>query len=198
MNILFGIIGGIVLACLLNKFLVSKIGFPVLRIGLKVTSFFVCIILCALFLGAVSLWTGLNTFLENRIVLIETELTRVLPDSDMLEHGVAIDEFASAFGDMRQTISNMDTGRNSFFENLVFETFLGRLDSYADAVESGISTAAIVANEDGLITVRSILTVIKDTALRTVLPHFVFVKIGIALLFFIYVGILVLLKRRKA
>jgi hypothetical protein len=196
--IILGIITGTAAALILNKLLADKIENRNHRVGLKAAAYIVCIILGAGFALTCSLQALLDNFIKNRIEFIEIRLAEIFPNSNILETGIDTNEFSSVASELLQLVNDIDTNDNTFFEKLVYETFLNKLTVYVNTVEDGI--AAIIMNDDnGFVTIKSILYNLKDIALKTVSPYFVFGQIGIVFLFMvfigIYIGIVVFLKK---
>ena len=192
MNILFivlGIIIGTAIAWILNKIFAGKIADKNQRIGLKTASYIVCIILCITFAVFGSLRIILNNFLENRIAYIEVELTDLFPDSNILEMTIDTDELASVVDEVQQTVNNINTSADSFFEKLVFGAFLHKLTGYVYTAEDSINSIKTMRNENGLVTVKSVLYGLKDMTLETISPYFIFGQIGALILLAVYIGI---------
>jgi hypothetical protein len=187
--VLLGIIGGAAIAYFLNKFFANKIEDKGYRIGLKITSYIVCIVLSMIFTVIGSLRTILNTFIEDRIMFIEIELAEVFPNSNILETSIDANELTSVVEELQQMVDNIDTSSDGYFESVIFDAFLGELTGYVYAAENGINTIAMMGDENGSVSIKSILYNLKDMALKTISPYFVFGQIGILILLFVYIGI---------
>jgi hypothetical protein len=187
--VLLGIICGTTIAYILNKFFASRIEDKNHRIGLKTTSYIVCIILGIVFAAIDSLQTILNIFIEDRIQFIEIELAEVFPNSNILELSIDANGLTSVIEELQQMVNDIDTSSDDYFESFIFDTFLNKLTSYVYAAENGINTIVMMGDENGLITIKSILYNLKDIALKTISPYFVFGQIGVLILLLIYIGI---------
>jgi hypothetical protein len=205
MNVLFfilGIICGIAIAWILNKFLANKIGDKNHRIGLKAAAYIVCIVLSVVFFTISSLRISLNSFLERKMEFIELELVKLFPNSNLLETNIDTGEFISIVDELEQAVNTIKTNNDGYFERLVFGAFLDKLTDYVYAVKNGIATITSTENENGLVTIRSILYNLKNKALETISLYFVFGQTGILILLIIYiliyVGITAFLKKGGA
>ncbi|MDR1249213.1 MAG: hypothetical protein LBK63_07920 [Treponema sp.] len=205
MNISFLVlsaIGGIAIAWILNKLLADKIEDKKQRIGLKVSAYIVCIILGISFAAAYSLRMIMDVFIEDRIESIESKLAEMFPNSNILETNIDTSEFGSIVGELSQTMNDIDTSGDSYFERLIFDAFLNKLTGYAHTAENSIAAITAMGDENGLVAIKSVLYNLKNIAIETVSPYFLFVKIGILILLIIYIriytGIVVFLKRGGA
>jgi hypothetical protein len=187
--ILLGIISGVAIAYLLNKIFADKIEDKTHRIGLKVTSYIVCIILSILFSAIGSLRAILDGFIDNRIEFVEIKLGEVFPNSNILDTSIDTNELTLVVGELQKAVKDIDTGNDGFFERLIFNAFMNKLNGYVNAVEKGANTVIIMSDENGLVTIKSILFNLKDTALDTVSPYFIFGQIVIVVLLLIFFGI---------
>ncbi|MDR0321623.1 MAG: hypothetical protein LBI28_08975 [Treponema sp.] len=187
--ILLGIISGAAIAYLLNIIFSGKIENKNYRLALKVTSFIVCIILGITFIVIGSSHTILNIFIENRIVFIENKLNDVFPNQNILDTNIDTNELASAVNELQKTVNNIDTSRDSYFESLIFNVFLKKLAGYVNTIENGANTVIMMGDENGAVTIKSILYNLKDMALKTISPYFIFGQIAVIILLFIYIGI---------
>jgi hypothetical protein len=183
------ITGGIVIAWILNKLLADKIEDKKQRIGLKASAYIVCIILGITFAAACSLRMILDVFIEDRIEFIEGKLTEMFPDSNILETDIDTGEFESIVGELYQTINDIDTSGDSYFERLIFGVFLNKLTGYVYAAENGVAAITAMGDENGLVTIKSILYNLRDIAVETISPYFLFGQIGVLVLLIIYIGI---------
>jgi hypothetical protein len=184
-----GIIAGIAVAWVLNKTLASGIENKNYRLGLKITAYIVCIILGASFAIICSLRALADNFIKDRIELIEVKLSEIFPDSNILETGITVDEFPSVVPEVLQLMNDIDTSDNGVFERLAFDVFLNTLTMYANTIEDGMIRITMLADNNGQVTIDSLLYELKDMALETISPYFVFGQIGIVFLLLIFIGI---------
>ncbi|MDR2491320.1 MAG: hypothetical protein LBD20_07960, partial [Spirochaetaceae bacterium] len=133
----------------------------------------------------------LDDFMRGRISFIETELAQLFPDSNILETRIETHELAAVVDTVRQTADAVNTSRDGFLEKIIFKVFLNKLTGYISAAESGINTMKIMTNENGAVTIKSILFGVKDLTLETVSPYFIFGQIGVLVLLLLFIGIYV-------
>ncbi|MDR2481914.1 MAG: hypothetical protein LBD07_06490, partial [Spirochaetaceae bacterium] len=184
-----GIISGTAIAFILNKLLADKVKDKTHRIGLKAVSYIICGILGMVFAVIGSLRPILDTFMQDRIALIEVKFAQLFPDSNVLEMTIDAGELTSTIEELRQTIDNINTNDDSFLEKVIYNAFLNKLMVYVNAAGDGINTLNNLSNENGLVTVKSVLYGLKDMALETVSPYFIFGQIGMLVLLLIFIGI---------
>jgi hypothetical protein len=191
MNVFFllCVVSGITVAWGLNKLLAAKIEDKNHRTGLKVISYIVCIVLSMAFFSIGSLRIMLDLFIEDRIEFIGTELSKLFPNSNILETSIDTSELVSVIDELQQMANTINTSGDGYFENLVFEAFLNTLTGYVYAVENGINTIALADDKDGIVTVRTILYNLKNTALETISPYFVLGQTGLVIILIIYIGV---------
>jgi len=197
--IILGVIAGAAIAWVLNKFFATKIENKVQRIGLQVTAYVVFILLGFAFTYIFSLRIVLDRFIINRIQNIETRLSDMFPNSNIMETSIDIKDLVSINNQIQQSINDINTSADRFFEKLVFDAFIGKLSGYINAVNSGVTTLAAISNDDGTVTINTIFYKLKDIALSTVSPYFIAGQIIIFILFIIsigiYIGIYVCIKK---
>jgi hypothetical protein len=182
------VVGGLI-AWLLNKLLASKIENKGYRIGLNVVSYIVCIVLGITFAVIGSLRVVLDTFATNRMEFMERKLVETFPNSDIMGKNIDTSELASIVDELKQTMNGVNTSGDSYLESLIYDAFTNKLSAYVQAAESGVNTIASARDENGMVTVKSVLYNVKDTALDTVEPYFKFGQIAILILLVIFIGI---------
>jgi hypothetical protein len=187
--IILGVIVGIAIAWILNRLLANKIENKDHRLGLKVAAYIVCVILGAGFALVYSLHAILDDFMNRRLAFVERELAEIFPDSNILER--EIDTSAPVIDELRQLVNNAKTSDDGFLENVVFNAFLNKLNGYFNAVEDGVAVITTIADDGGPVTVKAVSYRLKDIALETIAPYFVFGQIGILFLLLIFIGIYV-------
>jgi hypothetical protein len=199
---LLGVIAGVAIAWILNKLLTGKIENKNHRIGLQTAAYIVFILLGLAFTSIFSLRIVLDKFIVNRIQYIEVSLSKMFPNSNIMEISFDTNELVSINDQIQQSINDIDTKNDSFFERLVFNAFIGRLSNYINAVNTGVNTLSNMSDDDGSVTIKTILYNLKDIALDAVSPYFVIGQILILILFLIftgiYVGIVVYIKKGGA
>lgn len=197
--ILLGVVIGAAVAWILNKFLSVKIENKSQRIGLQVAAYIVFILLGLAFTSLFSLRIVLDKFIVNRIQVMEADLSKMFPNSNILEINIDTNEFVSINNQIQESINDIDTRNDNYFERLVYDAFIGKLYGYINAVDSGVTTLSAMSNEDGTVTIKVILFNLKDMALDTISPYFVVGQILILILFIIslliYFGIILYVKK---
>ena len=193
--IILGIICGIFIALILNKLFAVKIEDKSKRTGLKITSFIVCIILGVGFVLMSSLRSTLDKFLENKIILIETSLSEAFPDKNILEMQINTSELALISNEINTITDKLETISDGYFEKIIFNAFLGRYTNYVYAVQNGMDTLISMSDDNGLVTIKSILHNLKNIFLETISPYFIVGHVFILLLLFIYIGIVIFLSK---
>ena len=200
--IVLGIIAGAAIAWVLNKLFAGKIENKNQRIGLQVAAYIVFILLGFVFTSIFSLRIALDKFIVNRIQTMETSLSKMFPNSNILEMSVNTGELVLINDQIQQSINDIYTENDSFFERLVFNAFVGKLSAYINAVDTGVSTLSNMSDDEGSVTIKTILYNLKDIALDAASPYFVIIQILIFILFVIsigiYVGIVVFIKKGGA
>ena len=197
--ILIGILAGTAIAFGLNFIFVRKIENKGERIGMQVAAYIVFILLGFLFTSIISLRYTLDRFIDNRISDIELVLSRRFQNTNILEMTFDTSEIASLNNELQQSLNGINKGVGNIFERLVLDAFTSEITKYANAVDSGVNTLTAISNDDGTITIKTILFCIKDLALNTVSPYFFVLQIIILVVFFIcigiYIGVAVFLKK---
>jgi len=197
--ILLGVIIGAAIAWVLNKFLSKKIEKKDQRIGLQVAAYIVFIILGLAFASLFSLRIVLDKFIVNRIQVMEADLSKMFPNSNILEINIDTNEFVSMNNQIQESINDIDTRNDNYFERLVYDAFIGKLYNYINAVDTGVTALSVMSDENGNVTIKDILYNLKDMALDTISPYFVVGQILILILFIIslliYFGIILYVKK---
>ena len=187
--IILATIIGLSIAYILNWFIGAKIENKIQRIGLKIAAYIVCIILCLGFAFIGSLHTILDKFITDRIKTIEITFTEMFPDLNILETEIDINEFIPISNDLQQIINTVDRSHDSFIEKTIYNAFIKRLADYVYTVKNGMDTIVMMGDDNGLITINSILYNLKDMLINTVSPYFVYGQMGIFLLLLVFIGI---------
>jgi len=196
--IILGIIGGIFIALILNKLFATKIEDKSKRIGLKITSFVVCIILGLGFVFTSSLRNTLDKFIENRIITIEDSLFEAFPDANILDKQINTNEFALISNEINIITENLETISDGFFEKIIYNAFLKRYVNYVSAVQKGVDTLTSMSDEAGSVTIKSILLNLKNILLDTISPYFIIGQILILILLFVYICVVIFLSKGDA
>jgi len=187
--IILGIVAGAAIAWVLNKLFPLKLENKGQRIGLQIAVYVVFILLGFAFTSMFSLRLVLDKFIVNRIRAMELTLAANFPNSNIMELTFNTNELVSLNSQLQQSVNNIDTSNDSFFQRLAFDTFMGKLSDYINAVNSGVTTLAAMSNDDGTVTVNTILYNLKDIALDAVSPYFRVGQILILVLLVIAVGV---------
>ena len=186
--VILGIIGGIIIAWILNRLLAGKIENKNQRIGLQVAAYIVFILLGFALTSIFSLRIVLDKFIVSRIQDMENGLSKIFPNSNIMEISLNTSELVLINDQLQQLITDIDTVNDSFFEKLVYDAFIGKFSNYINAVDVGVNTLSSIS-DDGSITIKTLLYNLKDIALDTVSPYFMIMQIVILILFFISIGI---------
>jgi hypothetical protein len=187
--IILGIIGGAAIAWVLNKIFPLKLENKGQRIGMQVAVYIVFILLGFAFASMFSLRLVLDKFIVNRIQAMEVSLSNIFPNTNILETSLDTKDLVSLNNQLQQSVNEINTSSDSFFERLAFDAFMGKLSGYINAVDSGVTTLAAMSNDDGTVTVNTILYNLKDIALDAVSPYFKVGQILILILLVVSVGI---------
>lgn len=187
--VLLGAIAGVVIAFILNIILTGKIENKGQRISLQISAYIVFIILGFLFTSIFSLRYFLDRFINNRISAIENTLSRNFPNTNFLEISLNTSEIISLNNEIQQSIRSIDTSNDGLFEKMLFDAFINQITKYTNAVESGVNTLEAISNDDGTVTIKTILYGIKGLALDTFLPYFYILQIVISVVLIICIGI---------
>jgi len=188
--ILFGIVFGVLIASLLNKFVANKIENKHVKLGIKIAAYVVLIIL-GLFLGLVcSIKPMLNNFIDDKINAVEITVNRHFPDKKIMEVSINASDFSEIINQLQQSLRDINIGTDGFFERLVFNAFIDNLNIYIDDVHRRINTVGTaISNEQGEISLKSVLYNLKDLALKKITPYLVIFIILIIIVFLIFIGI---------
>jgi len=201
--ILYGIISGIVVAWLLNAFIADKIKYKIARFIVKAVAFIVLVVF-GLLLGFVcSIKPTLNNFLVARIDALEITLNKHFPDKNLMEYSINTIEFSTNIDIFRQSIGDINIGTDGIFKRIVFSAFLERVNIFVDDVHRGINTTSItIGNNQGDVSLKSILYYLKGVALRKVTPYIVLlillITTGVVIFLAIYLGICKLLIKKTS
>jgi len=184
--ILLGVIFGTAIAWILNKFFAGKIENKSQRIDLQVAAYIVFILLGLVFTSLFSLRIVLDKFVVNRIQVMETSLSKMFPDSNIMELNIDTNNLVSMNNQIQQSINDIDTRNDSFFERLVYNAFIDKVSVYLNAVDTGVTTLSTMSDDKGYVSVKDMLYNFKDIALDTISPYFKVGQIIILVLFFIF------------
>ena len=190
------VIGGGI-AWLLNKFITSKIEDKKRSTAMTVVTYIVCILIGLGFAAIGSLKFALNNFLDNRIEQVSGILAQQFPNSNIMDLSIDTNEFKEVIGGIQEKMKNENAG-DSFLEKLIFDAFVSQIAGYVDMAESGVNLISSVSNEDGIVTVQTVVYAIKDKALDKVAPFFVILQVLLVIAAFIYMIILIFLKKSGA
>jgi hypothetical protein len=187
--IILGIVAGTAIAWILNKLFPIKLENKGQRIGIQAATYIVFALLGLAFTSIFSLRLVLDKFIVNRIQAMEISLSKMFPNTNIMERDFDTTELVSLNDQIQQSIKDINTSNDSFFESLVFDAFIGKFSSYINAVDSGVTTLSAMSNDDGTVTIKTILYNLKDIALDTVSPYFIVGQIIILILLFVFIGI---------
>ena len=189
MFIMLGIIVGTAIAWILNKLLAVKVEEKRQKLGLQITAYIICILLGSCFTFIFSLRTILDGFIDTRINTIEISLSRMFPNSNILDINLDTNELVLINTQLQQSINDIDKSNDDFFEKLIFDAFINGFSDYINALNTGVNTLAMMSDASGMVTMRSILYNLKNIALNAVEPYFIIGNIIITILLIIFIGI---------
>jgi len=187
--VLLGALAGAIIAFILNKFLTDKIENKSQKIGLQISAYIVFILLGFIFSSIFSLRYFLDKFIDNRINAIEITLSRRFPSTNIMEISLNTSEIISLNYELQQSIRSIDTSDDSLFEKMFFDVFINKITKYTNAVDSGVNTLAEISNDDGTVTIKTILNSIKALALDAISPYFFIIQLIIFIVLIICIGI---------
>jgi hypothetical protein len=193
--VILGIIAGIIIAWILNRLLAGKIEDKGRRIGLKITSYIVCIILALGFVSIGSLRITLVNFVENRMETVEILISKIPPELNIPEITIDTNKFVSMSDEVEQIIKGLETYNDTFIEKLIYNAFLKKYFKYVYAVKNGMDTIAAMSDDNGMVTINSILYYLKGLWLNTISKYCLYGQTGILFLLLVYIGILVFLTK---
>jgi hypothetical protein len=180
--ILIGIVAGIVLAFILNTIFANKIGSKAPRIVMKVLAFVICIIFSIVISFLLSVKPTLNNFLDSRIAMIENTINRSFADKNLTELSLNSSNMNEIVDQMQQAVDSINTKSDGYFERKVYNSFISKLKPYLD-------TANSLRKEYGDVSIKIILSTIKNTALATISPYLSFIIILTTVIFLIIIAI---------
>lgn len=187
--VILGILIGTALAFILNKLLADKIQDKGQRKGFVVISYIVCIILCISFVLTGFIKSALDNFIVERIENVNTIVSEIYTDTNILEKKISTEEFVSIADNLQQTLTSVDTSKDKVFEKLVYTIFLKRFTNYINAVKNGIDSIITESDDNGFFTINSVLYNLKDLAIKNISPYVSVLKFGIIFLLLVYIGI---------
>ena len=187
--IILGMAIGGGLAFLLNRYITSKFEDKKRAVIMTVVTYIVCVLLGLGFAAVGSLKFTLSNFLDNKIVQVSVMLAQKFPNSNIMELTIDTNEFKEAVGDVQNTMRSENVG-DSLLEKMIFDAFVSQISGYINMAEDGVNLISSRSDEDGTVTVETIVYTIKDKALDTVAPFFVVLQVLIVIVFFAYVAIL--------
>ncbi|MDR2965452.1 MAG: hypothetical protein LBU88_06725 [Treponema sp.] len=184
--VILGIIIGAGLAFLLNKQFTKKLVKKEHRLTLQITTYIICIVLCSLFMFCGSLRIILDNFADSQIVYLEQKLNSLLPEQNLLDTNVDAEKIAEAMAEV-QSIIDGDTA-DGIFQKMIIRSLTNNLSKYVNMAGSSANELTQLADSDGNVTVKTILSFLKTQALNTVEPIFNFLQILIVIILVIYIG----------
>jgi hypothetical protein len=155
---------------------------------MKAVAYIVFILLGLLFGSVCSLKPVLSKFLDGRIIALENTLNANFPGTNLMETNINTDEFIEYSNQIQQALSNASTNDDSMFEKMVYSALIAKITPYINAVESGANTMALMTNEQGVVTIKSVVLGFKKSAIDTISPWFIAFNILIIVAFLIAVG----------
>jgi hypothetical protein len=177
---------GIAVAWLLNKRFADRVKNKGSKLFLKAFAYIVFVSLGLLFAFVNSLESMLDKFIDGQINTIEVTLNKHFPGTKIMELSVNTKEFVDVSSQLKQSLNDIGGDDGGFFKKLIFEAFMKKLNSYVDG---GINIATAAGNEQGDVTLKTILFNIKKLSLRALSPYFFWLNVLIAVAFLIFAGI---------
>ena len=201
MNIFFIILALLVagtVAFLLNILLANRIEKRSQRLALQIVTSIVCFLLSIVFMVFGILKITLNNFLDGKISYYENELNKILPNSNIMEKSIDSTELVLTINEL-QKIMDFDKTKYDFLETLILNTLFGKTKDYINLAENQVSKLSDAADENGIITIKSMLLYFKEQSLNVILPYFRIAQyLTVVLLFLyiiIYISIVIFLKK---
>ena|GEM_PF-6330159 len=193
MNIftILGITAGAAVALVLHVLFIRKIERRGPRIGMFILGCLLFTLFGFLFSSLYSLSYTLDRFFENRIGDMERVLARRFPGSDIFELSFSTTELTALNDGLQESINEINTGRDSFFERMVFNAFLLEIRNYTNAVNTGALVLSDLSNDDGTISVRTLLIGIKDLSIAAIAPYVTVFRVLLVIAFLIILGIFI-------
>jgi len=195
--LILGMVIGGGIAWLLNKFITSKINDKKLSTAMTIVTYIVCILIGFGFAATGSLKFALNSFLNNKIETVSDMLAQKFPNLNIMEITIDTNEFKEIVSSMQENMKSENAG-GSFLEKMIFNAFVSQIAGYVDMAESGVNLISSISNEDGIVTVETVVYTIKDKALDKAAPFFVILQVLLIIVFFVYMIILIYLKKAGA
>jgi hypothetical protein len=196
LSIVLAIIIGVIAAFLVNLIIVRNIE-KTQRIPMQVISYFVCILLCLGFFFFNSLRNILDTFVESKIDYVELKLEELFPGTDVMNATVDTSAFSETLAELDDVLSEQTVNTENYFETLVYNMFIFKIQNYTDyyikSTENILNRLNGVTNKNNEVSMRVLLSAIKEEALDTVIPYLAIGKFAIIFLFVVYIIVYVCL-----
>jgi predicted PurR-regulated permease PerM len=194
--IIFAIIIGVITAFLVNLIIVRKLE-KKQKIPMQVVSYFVCIPLFLGFFFFNSLRSILDTFVESKIDYVEMRLEELFPGTDVMNATTDISAFSETLDELHVILSEQPVDEENYFETLVYNALIKKIQSYADYYINGaehiVNQLNEIANENNEVSIRVLLSTLKEEVLDAIIPYFTIGKSVIIFLFIIYIIVYVCL-----
>jgi predicted PurR-regulated permease PerM len=195
-TIILAIIIGTMAAFLVNLIIVRNIE-KMQKIPMQVVSYFICIPLCLSFFFFIALRDTLDTFVENKIDYVELRLEELLPGTDVMNKTINTSDFSETLDKLNVILSERPADEENYFETLVYNILIDKIknytDSYMNGAENIVKQLKEVSNKNNEVSIRVLLSTIKEIVLDTAMPYLAIGKFITVLLFVVYIIIYVCL-----
>jgi hypothetical protein len=196
LSIVLAIIIGVIAAFLVNFIIVRNIE-KMQRIPMQVVSYFVCTLLCLGFFFFNSLRNILDTFVESKIDYVELKLEELFPGTNVMNTTVDTSAFSETLFELNDVLSKQTANAENFFETLIYNIFIDKIQSYTDYylknAENILTRLNEVTNKNNEVSLRVLLSIIKEEALDALIPYLAIGKFAILFLFVVYIIVYVCL-----
>jgi Trk-type K+ transport system membrane component len=190
LSIMFAIIIGILAAFLVNLIVVRNIE-KTQKIPMQVLSYFICILLCLGFSVLSSLHNALDKFIESRIDYVELKLAELLPGTDVMNVTINTSGFSEILAKLNDALSEQSVDDENYFETLVYNMLNAKIRSYTEyyinGAENIVNRLYEVYNKNNEVSIRLLLSTVKEEVLDMIVPYFSMGKSVVIFLFVVYI-----------
>jgi hypothetical protein len=196
LSVVLAISIGVIISFLVNFIIVRNIE-KTQKTPMQVLSYFICILLCFVFFLLGSLRNMLDKFVENKIDYVELKLAELLPGTDIMNVTINTSVFSEIYVELNDALSEQSVDNENYFETLVYNVLISKIKSHADyyinGAENIVNRLSEVSNENNEVSIRLLLSTVKEEVLDSIMPYFTIGKSVIIFLFIIYIIVYVCL-----
>ena len=197
--IFVGLVIGVFIAWVMNRFMASKVKNKGMKYGLVATAYIVCIILSVSFIAIGILHSTISKFMTNRMVDIEVAFSIITPGWNLFETNINTNNIAIVTDEVQKVFDYVDTSNDTIIQKIAYGIFLRRMAIYVRTAFSSAETMIKLSDEEGNVSVKTLFYHLKDRTLDLIELYTNIGRAGMILLFLIfiaiYVGIFVYLKK---